>query len=90
MDLGNALKRAGRDDITIRSVIANTIWEVYKRKIEIQSVRMSGKTILVKTWNALINSELQMIWTEVESTARKKLSKMWIIISWDTKIKFLT
>lgn len=49
MDLGNAIQRSGRDDITIRSVIANTISEIYKKKVEIQSVRLSKTTILIKT-----------------------------------------
>jgi hypothetical protein len=49
MDLGNAIKRAGRDDITIRSVIANTIKELYPRNVSITSVKISGNTILIKT-----------------------------------------
>jgi hypothetical protein len=32
MDLGNAIKRAGRDDITLRSVIANK--ELYPRNAD--------------------------------------------------------
>jgi len=90
MDLGKAIKRAGRDDITIMSVIANTISEIYERKIEIQSVRLSGKTILVKTGNAMINSELQMIRLEIESSAKNKLIHMWIPLEWKTSIKFIT
>lgn len=44
MDIGNALRRAGRDDITIRSVIANTVKEIYKEKsgleISVDSVQV--------------------------------------------------
>jgi len=89
MDLGNAIKRAGRDDITIRSVIANTVTQLYSRNIAITSVKVSGKTILVKTWNPLINSELQMMKWEIESLSREKLQKMGIILDIETVIKFL-
>lgn len=89
MDLGNALKRAWRDDITIRSVIANTVAQLYPRKVKITSVKLSGKTILVKTWNSLINSELQMIRWDIEEQCKKKLSHMWIHIDNSTMIKFL-
>jgi len=89
MDLGNALKRAGRDDITIRSVIANTITQLYSRSVSITSVKLSGKTILVKTWNSLINSELQMMRWEIEAESIKKLSGMWIHLDTNTKMKFL-
>lgn len=89
MDLGNALKRAWRDDITIRSVIANTITQLYPRKFTITSVKLNGKTILVKTWNSLINSELQMMRWEIEQECKNKLSLMWINIDRDITIKFL-
>ncbi len=89
MDLGNALKRAWRDDITIRSVIANTVTQLYPRKITITSVKLSGKTILVKTWNSLINSELHMLRSDIEQECKNKLSLMWIHIDKDIVIKFL-
>ncbi len=89
MDLGNAIKRAGRDDITIRSVIANTIQELYPRNVSITSVKISGNTILIKTWNPLINSELQMMKWELENLSREKLNKMWIPLDRGTMIKFL-
>ncbi len=89
MDLWNALKRAWRDDITIRSVIANTIAQLYSRKVTITSVQLSGKTILVKTWNSLINSELQMIRWDIEQESKNKLSHMWIFLNKDIVIKFL-
>lgn len=89
MDLGNALKRVWRDDITIRSVIANTVKQLYTKKIVIISIKISGKTILIKTWNSLINSELQMIRWEIEQESKNKLSQMWIHIDKNTTIKFL-
>lgn len=89
MDLGNALKRVWRDDITIRSVIANTVKQLYTKKIVITSIKISGKTILIKTWNSLVNSELQMIRWEIEQESKNKLSQMWIHIDKNTTIKFL-
>jgi hypothetical protein len=44
MDIGNALRKAGRDDITMRSVIANTVIQLAKEKlnkdITVQSVQI--------------------------------------------------
>ena len=76
MDLGNALKRAGRDDITIRSVIANTVQEIYPRSITISSVQIRGKTILVKTGNPLINSELNMMRQKIQDSCFIKLKSI--------------
>jgi len=49
MDIGNALRRAGRDDITMRSVIANTISELYSHEVHIKSVTIHGNKIIIKT-----------------------------------------
>ena len=53
MDIGNALRRAGRDDITTRSVIANTVKKMYSetsgREIFIDSVQIRGKKVFIKT-----------------------------------------
>ena len=49
MDIGNALRRVGREDITIRATIANTVSEVYKREVIIESVKIHGKKIIIKT-----------------------------------------
>jgi len=49
MDIGNALRRTGRENITIRAVLANTISEVYQREVFIESVKIHGDKILIKT-----------------------------------------
>ncbi len=93
MDIWNALRRAGRDDITTRSVIANTVKEITQKQlwydITIESVHIKGKKILVKTWNAVVNSELQMLEWDIKKASLKKLSTMHIKIGKDIVFRFI-
>lgn len=92
MDIGNALRKAGRDDITMRSIIANTTLQLAKDKlskdITIESVQILWKKIRIKTWSTLINSELQFISTDIKKNSQEKLKKMWIYLSEDTQFIF--
>jgi hypothetical protein len=76
MDIGNALRRAGREDITIRAVLANTISEVYEREVLIESVRIHGKKIIIKTGIPLINSELSLMSEDIKKASLEKLGVM--------------
>ena len=76
MDIGNALRRAGREDITIRAVLANTISEVYQREVLIESVKIHGKKILINTGKPLSNSELSMLSEDIKKASLQKLSIM--------------
>jgi c-di-AMP phosphodiesterase-like protein len=76
MDIGNALRRAGREDITIRAVLANTISEVYQREVLIESVKIHGSTILIKTGKPLINSELSLLSEDIKKASLQKLDDM--------------
>jgi hypothetical protein len=49
MDIGNALRRAGREDITIRATLAKTINDIYGREVLIESVKIHGIKIIIKT-----------------------------------------
>lgn len=93
MDIGNALRRAWRDDITIRSVIANTVKEMSQEKlwytVSIDSVQIRGKKVLVKTGNALINSELSLLQGDIKKASMKKLSMMHIKIGNDIVFRFI-
>lgn len=93
MDIGNALRRAGRDDITIQAVIANTVKKVYKETsshdVSIASVQLKWKKVFVKTWNALINSELQFLEWEIKKASIGKLSSMHIKIWSDIVFRFI-
>jgi len=89
MDIGNAIRRAGREDITIRSVLANTISEIYSHEVIIESVKIHGKKILIKTWKPLINSELWLMSEEIKKASLEKLSTMWIKLSADITFRFV-
>lgn len=93
MDIWNALRRAGRDDITIRSVIANTVQSMYTKKswkeITIQSVQIKGKKIVIKTWIPLINSELGLMESNIKKASLEKLLGMNIKLSTDIVLRFV-
>ncbi len=92
MDIGNALRRAWRDDITTRSVIANTVTsfakEVLWHDIIIESVQLKWKKVFVKTGNTVLNSELQLLEWDIKKASLKKLSKMHIKIWNDIVFRF--
>lgn len=88
MDIGNALRRAGRDDIVILSTIANTVKEIYTKDVEIQSVKMRGKKIIITTGRSLVNSELQLLEGEIKKASLEKLEKLWIRIWNDKNFRF--
>lgn len=89
MDIWNALRRTGREDITLRSIISNTIQELYPNKITITSVQVRWKKILVKTGNSLANSELQFLSGDIKKASLQKLSAVGIHISEDVKVVFI-
>lgn len=60
-EIGNAIRRAGREEITIKSVLSNTIKGEYYREIDIVSIQIKGNKVLVKTGSTLINSELTLL-----------------------------
>lgn len=93
MDIGNALRRAGRDDITIRSIIANTTQNIYFEKtwvqISISSIQLRWKKVLIKTGNALINSELQLMQESIKKASLEKLWTMSITLSKELTFRFI-
>ncbi len=89
MDIGNALHRAWRDDITTRSIIANTVKEIYGKDISIISVRIHGQKILIKTGKSLVNFELQLMAEDIKIASLEKLWRLWIQLSPSIEIRFL-
>lgn len=89
MDIGNALRRAGRDDITIRSIIANTIRDEYTHEVSIRSVKIHGNKIIVATWNPLINSELSLLSWKIKENIYKKSATLWLKIWANINLRFI-
>ncbi len=89
MDIGNALRRTGREDIALRSIIANTIKDIYPRNIDIIFVTIKGKKVFVKTENNIINSELSLMRWDIQKESLKRLSEVWITLSPELTFIFL-
>jgi len=89
MDIGNALRRTGREDIALRSTIANTVAEKYPHPVNIHSVQIKWKKVFIKTWKALINSELQRMEQDIKKASLEKLNKIGIILKRDIIFRFI-
>lgn len=89
LEIWNALRRAGRDEIVMKSIIANTITKIYGQGIDIVSVKHKGEKIFIKTSSALINSELNMLTDDIQKQSLETLSKLWINISKKTVFRFI-
>jgi len=89
MDIGNALRRAGREDIALRSTIANTVAEEYPYPVDIHSVQIKWKKVFIKTWRALINSELQLMEQDIKKASLEKLNKIGITLRNDVSFRFI-
>lgn len=89
MDIGNALRRTGREEITIRSIISNTIHDIYWPQVHIHSVNIRGNKVMVKTGNALINSELSLLSWDIKKASLQKLGALGISLSHELKIRFI-
>ncbi len=93
MDITSALKRTWREDITLRSIIASTVWEYYTKKIgsvlEIQSVQIRGKKILIKTGNPLLNSQLVLLQWDIEELLQKRFGDMKLSLWKEIDLRFI-
>jgi hypothetical protein len=89
MDIANALRRTGRDDITTRAIIANVIRELYPHEIHIESVKISGKKIIIRTGNSIANSELNLLSGDIKKVSLQKLWDMGIRLSDEIIFRFV-
>ena len=93
MDISSALKRTWREDITLRSIIANTISSYYfekaQKKIEIESIQIRGKKILVKTGSSIMNTELIYLSGDILSLLQKKISPLKLPFPKEAELRFI-
>jgi len=81
MDLGTSLRKNARDEITVLSIIALSVQEVYKNitwnTVSVKSVQIKWKKIFIKTDNKLINSELSLLVWNIHEILDMKITKLW-------------
>jgi len=93
MKVGDSIRRKWREDTVIQSIVWTSIIEVYKKKKQIDitpyldSISLSGNTILVKTKNPIVNTELSNIVSEIQEVSQKRLLKIGVKLI-GIKIKF--
>lgn len=88
LEVWNALRRTGREDIVLRSIISRSISHVYGKEVEIFWVIIKGKKIIIKTGKTLVNSELQLLEWDIKKESLERLSKIWIKLSNEITFRF--
>jgi len=88
IEIGNALRRAGRENIVLHSVIHRSIEHCYGKKIIIKSIKMRGNTLIISTRNPLINSELMMLDGTIKKESLARLSQIGISLPQNLKLRF--
>ncbi len=84
MQIGDSILREWKEVVIIKSIIWNSIIEVFKeqKKIDITdylvSVQLNKNTIFIKTNDPLINTELLFLDDKIKKLSREKLRKIWI------------
>lgn len=93
MQLWDSIRRAWKDEVVIKSIIWNTIIEVFKAEKNIDitdyliSVRLMWEAILVKTNKPLINTELILLNENIKKASLVKLKKLGLRLK-DFEIKY--
>lgn len=88
LEIWNALRRTGREDIAIRSIISNTVQKIYPQKIEIISVKIHGAKILIRTDSQIANTELQLLEWDILEKIHWQLEYMGIKIHKNSRLRF--
>jgi hypothetical protein len=81
LEIGNALRRAGRENIALHSIIVRSICHIYGKDIIVQSIIIQWNKVIVRTWKSILNSELMLKNQDIKKESLTRLSKVWITIS---------
>ena len=84
MDIANSIRRSGKQEVIIQSIIWNTIIEIFEteKNIDIRrylvSIKLKWENILVKTNKPIINTELYLLNEQIKKVSQDKLKKLWL------------
>ena len=94
MKIGESLRRKWKEDVIIKSIIWNTIIDIFKveKNIDITSylvsIQLKWDNILIKTSKPIINTELLILSNKIKEASKKKLLKIWIKLK-NINIKYI-
>lgn len=94
MQIGDSILRKWKEEVIIKSMIWNSIVEVFHEQKNINvtsylvSIRLNKNTIFIKTNNPLINTELLLLDDKIKKLSSGKLKKVWIKFH-DFDLKYL-
>jgi len=83
-----------KQEIFIKTSIWNSMIEVFlsEKNIDIKkylvSIHIRWESILIKTWNPLINSEALLLTDKISDNFLNKISKLWIKLE-NIEIKYI-
>jgi len=82
MEIWNWIRRLWKQEIIIKSIIWNTIIDIFKDKKNIDitkylvSIKLKWENILIKTNKPIINTELYLLNEEIKKASKDKLKKL--------------
>lgn len=94
MLLNNSINRKNLNQITIKSLVWNSIIEVFKSKKNIDvkpyltSIQIRWNNIIIKLNKSIIKSEIMQIQDEILKEVKHKFGKIWIKF-FDFELKFV-
>lgn len=84
MDVTQSLKRLGKLESVLRSLVFKSVVDVFNEKKQIDisskiiSVTQKNNTFYIKTQNPMINTELELLFPEIQKSIREKWKVMWV------------
>ncbi len=84
MEIWNSLRRNKTEEIVIKSIIWNTIIDIFKKEKNVDlteylvSIKLKWKNILIKTSKPIINLELYNFKWDIEKISSEKIKKVWL------------
>ena len=84
MNIWNSIRNKWQEEIIIKSIIWNSIIEIFKKEKSLDitryliSIIIRWKTVIIKTNKPIINTELLTIDDKIKKASWEKLLKIWI------------
>lgn len=94
INVWDSLRRKWKEDVIIKSIIWNTIIDIFntEKNIDITpylvSIQLKWTNILVKTNKPVVNTELFNLSDKIKKASKEKLLKIWIKLL-DFEIKYI-
>lgn len=93
MEIWNSLRRKWTEEVVIKSIIWNTIIDIFKKEKNVDlsdflvSIKLKWNSVLIKTSKPIVNLELYNFKEDIEKISSEKIKKVWLKFK-DFELKF--